>query len=223
MPIIIAIVIAAFAFMAICGLSLTYTDYRAVKRYIEGHAAVFARKRSQLLVTDDYGLEKPEAWHRELIYITTKVMPKLLNIRQPGVRRTAHYAQWIEDVAVEHQRTHAASLTTVATGVDYEHFCANLLRKAGWQARVTQASGDQGVDVVAENGGRRAVLQCKFYGPGRTVGNGAVQEVFAAKSHEQADIAAVVTNVPFTRSAQQLASTTGVLLLHHDELPNFAH
>jgi len=28
--------------------------------------------------------------------------------------------------------------------VEFEHFCADILRKNGWKARLTQASGDQG-------------------------------------------------------------------------------
>jgi restriction system protein len=54
------------------------------------------------------------------------------------------------------------------------------------------------------------------------VGNKAVQEVFAAKRHEQAHHAAVVTNNDFTRSARQIAATTDVTLLHHDQLLNWA-
>ena len=35
---------------------------------------------------------------------------------------------------------------------EFETFCAEQLQKAGWNARVTQTSRDQGVDVVAEKG-----------------------------------------------------------------------
>jgi HJR/Mrr/RecB family endonuclease len=93
---------------------------------------------------------------------------------------------------------------------------AQELNDFGWEARTTKASGDQGVDVIATKGGKRVVLQCKLYTS--AVGNAAVQEIFAAKQHERADYAAVVTSVTYTKSARQLASTTGVLLLHHDEL-----
>ena len=39
-----------------------------------------------------------------------------------------------------------------------------------------------------------------------------------AKRHQRADFAAVVSNASYTKSARQLATTTGVLLLHHEEL-----
>jgi restriction system protein len=39
-------------------------------------------------------------------------------------------------------------------------------------------------------------------------------------ANERADMAWVVSNAAFTKSAKQLSNTTGVLLLHHDELPS---
>jgi restriction system protein len=90
------------------------------------------------------------------------------------------------------------------------------LKVAGWDAQVTIASRDQGVDVIAEKAGKRVVLQCKLYsGP---VGNGAVQEIAAGRAHERADYAAVVTNSRYTAPAEQLASTNGILLLHYRDL-----
>lgn len=84
----------------------------------------------------------------------------------------------------------------------------------------TPASGDQGIDVIASYGNVKAVFQCKKYA--QPVGNGAVQEIVAGKQFERADIAAVVSNATFTTSAKQLASTTGVHLLHYSELQGFA-
>lgn len=104
--------------------------------------------------------------------------------------------------------------------IQFEHFCADILRKSGWNARVTQASSDQGIDVIANRGNIKAVFQCKKYS--QPVGNGAVQEIIAGKQFEQAHIAAVVSNNSYTKSAKQLASTAGVYLLHHHELHQFA-
>ena len=85
---------------------------------------------------------------------------------------------------------------------------------------MTQACGDQGIDVIAQHGNVKAVFQCKKYS--QPVGNAAVQEIIAGKAFEQAHVAAVVSNATFTPSATQLASTTGVFLLHISELPQFA-
>ncbi len=84
---------------------------------------------------------------------------------------------------------------------------------------MTAVTGDQGADVLAERNGVRLVLQCKLYN--QPVGNKAVQEVYAARNFQGCDIAAVVSNAAFTPSARQIAATTGVHLLHHDQLVTF--
>jgi len=99
---------------------------------------------------------------------------------------------------------------------EYEHLCADLLREAGWSARVTTHSRDFGVDVIAEKPDRRIVVQCKLYSS--PVGLKAVQEIAAGKVHELANHAIVVSNRRFTSAAAQIAATNGVLLLHHDDL-----
>ena len=43
---------------------------------------------------------------------------------------------------------------------EFETFCAEELRRAGWDARVTMQSRDQGVDVVAEKNGVRVQALC---------------------------------------------------------------
>jgi restriction system protein len=104
--------------------------------------------------------------------------------------------------------------------VEYENMCADILSENGWVTRITSASGDQGVDVFAEKDGRSVVLQCKKYTS--PVGNKAVQEAHAGRGFMGASAAAVVTNTSYTQSAKQLASTLGVLLLHHDELADIS-
>jgi len=99
---------------------------------------------------------------------------------------------------------------------EFEVFCAEELKRGGWNAHGSKVGRDQGVDVVGENNGARLVLQCKLYS--QPVGNEAVQEVVAAKMDERAQHGAVVTNNRFTTAAQQLATSNGVLLLHYSDL-----
>ena len=105
---------------------------------------------------------------------------------------------------------------SVKSGVDFEQFCQQKLSRSGWTTKSTPASGDQGADIVAERGSETFILQCKWYS--NPVGNKAVQEAHAAKAHYGASVAAVVTNSTFTPSAEQLAKSTGVRLLHYSEL-----
>lgn len=108
-------------------------------------------------------------------------------------------------------------VTPQMTGVDYERAVARSLGACGWRAETTKASGDQGLDVLATRGHHSVAIQCKRYS--KPVGNGAVQEAYAAKGIHGATHAAVVTNTQFTRSAIAAAEKLGVLLLHHDDLP----
>ncbi len=125
------------------------------------------------------------------------------------------------EVRREQERLRRIELTAyrdpAMTGHQFEQWCARRLNALGWQAKVTQASGDQGCDVVAVKNGITVVIQCKLYA--KAVGNKAVQEIFAAKHHYSAQVAVVVTSSSFTPAAITLANSTGVFLLHADDLP----
>ena len=98
----------------------------------------------------------------------------------------------------------------------FERMVAVLFNSMGYDAKVTKLSGDQGVDVVADKKGRRAVIQAKCYSG--SVGNGAVQEVVAGKQYYHAVDAYVVTNSTFTKSAIELARANNVVLWDRNEL-----
>lgn len=101
---------------------------------------------------------------------------------------------------------------------EFEHYCAAVLREMKWKARVTQHSGDQGVDIVADKRRMRIVIQCKKYS--KPVGNRAVQEIVAAIAHEGAQRGVVVTTSDYTPAAEKLAASNQVLLLHYSDLRN---
>ena len=103
-----------------------------------------------------------------------------------------------------------------AGGHEFEHWVARRLRDEGWNARVTQASGDQGIDIVASLGRTSVGIQCKRYN--RSVGNKAVQEALAGRIFHGLDVAAVISTAPYTKSARALASKTGVHLLAVEDI-----
>ena len=189
---------------------------------IQQHQAALGRRRRQTLRVDDYGNVIADAWVAEIKYFLDKVVtPALTNSERKVLDWDAVWVgDAIEKAAFEEHKSRAerSEYSDDLDPTEFEHHCANVLERDGWDARVTKASGDQGVDVIAERDSIRVVLQCKKYSG--VVGNKAVQEVFAAKSHEDADYAAVVTNSSFSKSAKQLAATTGVILLHVDDLPD---
>lgn len=95
-------------------------------------------------------------------------------------------------------------------GFEFEEFIAKLFDAKGYSARVTNSSGDQGADVVAEKDFEKLTIQAKRY-KGK-VSNSAVQEVVASMRHYEADRGLVITNSKFTSSAKELASSNGIEL-----------
>lgn len=102
-------------------------------------------------------------------------------------------------------------------GLEFENWCATLLRNNGFvNVVVTRASGDQGVDILAEKNEIKYAIQCKCYSS--DLGNSPVQEVHAGKSMYNCHVGAVMTNRYFTSGAKELAKATGVLLWDRDKL-----
>ncbi|CAK7192667.1 hypothetical protein COMNV_00872 [Commensalibacter sp. Nvir] len=195
---------------------------------IEKNALALSIKRSQLSFQDEYGTWNCEKWHNERERFLESRIQFVLN-----EHKLSHYYSLlkeslilkIEEVTsrskfIEKSLNDSDQYSPTMKPYDYERFCAKLLRQCGWEAMATQASGDQGADVVAVKNSIRMVIQCKLYSS--PVGNSAVQEIVAARSFYDAQHALVVSNATYTNAATQLALTNKVHLLHHDALQNFA-
>ena len=186
------------------------------------HLATLVRKRMQLVQPDAYGNQKLEKWTEEIRYfLFDHLAPSLSPDEQFILAENFALLMITIDRTVQeamHDRPQLRAFSDNMSPSEFEAFCAEELRQAGWDARVTLQSRDQGIDVIAHKSHVRVVLQCKLYtGP---VGNKAVQEAAAGRAHERADYGIVVTNNRYTSPAEQLAATTGVLLLHYSDLRN---
>ena len=96
-------------------------------------------------------------------------------------------------------------------GPEFEAYVALVLADNGFRhVEITKGSGDQGVDILAERGGKTYAVQCKNYAG--AVGNFAVQEAYAGAQFYGCDAAAVICPGSFTRGAKELAQSTGVIL-----------
>lgn len=103
------------------------------------------------------------------------------------------------------------------TGRQFELYIGKLLSKIGYSnVKVTQQSGDQGVDVTAEIDDKKVGFQCKNYA--KSVGNRAVQELFAGQAFYGCDAAVLVTNSYFTQSAEELANKLNIELWDREKL-----
>lgn len=205
---------------------------------LDSIAPIIQRRRRQLVSVDVYGVEETEAWEKEKRHIIEKVvMPnsdtgslfqEVLSFSEKELKEELAWLfsvvnEQIETIASAEPSPSADEMSASVSELspdDFEQLCAEQLRTLGWIVRCTGGVGDQGVDIIAEANGRRLVVQCKLYSS--AVGNAAVQEVFSGMRHEDAHWAAVVTNADFTRSARQLANSTGVLLIHLDDLRNLS-
>ena len=96
-------------------------------------------------------------------------------------------------------------------GHDFEYFCAELLRRRGFQeVEVTRGSGDYGIDILAEKEGITFAIQCKCYGT--PVGVKAIQEAYAGRDYYDCMVGVVLTNQYFTTPAVEAAKKLKILL-----------
>ena len=188
-----------------------------INNTVNKHIEVLARKKHQLISVNDYGVINDKEWRKE---INSFIESTLSALKNSNIISEYHLIGVIDRLVTEYQNTNKDKLyldfNKEMTGIEYEHYCADLLEKKGWITQVTQGSGDQGVDVIAKKDNKTIVIQCKKYNS--PVGNKAVQEAHAGKGYIKANGAAVVTNSTFTSSAKELSRTLGILLLHHEDI-----
>jgi Restriction endonuclease len=196
---------------------------RKVHRATQEHLATLARMRMQYVQPDAYGNQRMEKWTKEIRYfLFNHLGPSLSSEEQAILNEDFEVIKLTIDDNVKNALHDDPSFRAFPADMspgEFESFCAEELRRAGWNARVTPRSRDQGVDVIADKDNLRVVIQCKLYNSG-PVGNKAVQEAAAGKAHERANYGIVVSNSRYTSAAKQLAATNDILLLHFTELRN---
>lgn len=184
------------------------------------HIATLAKRRELLVTTDPYGTPLLNEWKNELNgFIKTQITPKILDKESPFF---ADY-RWKLPSEIDMMVLSYANGSQLRpefregmTPYEFEVFCADLLTMAGWNARVTPESRAQGVNISAERGNFRLVVQCK---PSKLpIGPDAVQAIIDGRLQANADYAALVSNREFTEPASHLARISGIFLLHYSEL-----
>jgi HJR/Mrr/RecB family endonuclease len=102
---------------------------------------------------------------------------------------------------------------------EWENYLLEICLALGKKAERIGRTGDQGVDLVVESGTHRIAVQAKGYF--HAVSNKAVQEVYAGMTHHDCTRCAVITNSRFTKSAREIAVSTGCYLIGEDEFSDF--
>ena len=188
---------------------------------IKEHTNTLIRKKNILVRTGDYGEIVNDSWLKELnrflsIVDTDSEWKDFCAVSTP-------FITFIDEiVALEEEKISSEDDPKILINVDelsgeeFEAHCASILEANGWAINRTPWSGDQGVDLIAENGEHRIAIQCKRYSS--PVGNQAIQQVYTGMNYYDADQAIVVSNNRYTQSAEELANKLGVSLLHYSEL-----
>ncbi|HEY1838884.1 MAG TPA: restriction endonuclease [Mycobacterium sp.] len=112
-----------------------------------------------------------------------------------------------------HRRGRADGMVVIdgMTGTEFEHYVAARLQRAGWHVTFTPATGDYGVDLIAQRDGKSVAVQCKRLG--KPVGVAAVQQVVSGARHHGCAKSLAISNQEFTAAAKQLASTHNCQLI----------
>ncbi|WP_223291253.1 restriction endonuclease [Streptomyces avicenniae] len=111
----------------------------------------------------------------------------------------------------------------VLDGNAFELLVAALLRRDGCADVVKVGrTGDNGRDVTGRlPDGRSMIVQCKRFGPRRSVGVRDMRDLLGTRTHFAADVAVFVTTTRFTRQALDLAVANGILVVHRDLLASW--
>lgn len=103
---------------------------------------------------------------------------------------------------------------------EFEHLVAKLWNDMGYTTTVTQATGDSGIDVIAESGMDRVLIQVKQNSPGNNVGRPDIQKTVGALTGRNANRVVIVTTSAFTNTAVEEAqrSSANIDLISGKEL-----
>lgn len=178
-----------------------------------------------LVINYDVSRKKGYYMNTESVFITVLVITILL-IALPIIQK------YKKDLKVEMPKSEESIRTQpryslrdidAMEGHRFEYAVADILRGNGYRnVKVTQGSGDYGVDVIATNSqGSKTAIQCKrFQG---SVGVKAVQEVYSGMSYYNCSYGMVVTNSTFTKQAVELANKNGIILVDRNGLNKMLH
>jgi hypothetical protein len=111
------------------------------------------------------------------------------------------------------QREH---LIKKMTGVEFELYIADVLRKKGYIVKLTKASGDHGIDLQIIKSGITGVVQCKQWD--ETVGEPHLRDFFGAMIHCGAKFGFFVTTSSFTLQARSFAHGKNIQLIDGRQL-----
>lgn len=101
-------------------------------------------------------------------------------------------------------------------GFDFENAVGELYRKLGYKVKVTQGTGDGGVDLILQKDGQTIIVQCKAHT--HQVGPEPVRALWGVKEDFDADSAIFVAYSGVTQGAKNFAKGKKLSIVDVDEL-----
>lgn len=108
---------------------------------------------------------------------------------------------------------------------DFERLVTEMLQQMGFEAQMTKASGDGGIDIEAVLDrpiiGGKYLIQCKRFDDGNPVGSAAVREFYGALRADHNAVKGIfITTSTFTPQARQFAQGLPIELITGEQLRN---
>ncbi len=206
-----------------------YLKVRSVRRKISAcideHLEVLARKRRQMVWTDDYGLVHYETWDEEKDYFISQVLGGLFadlhsaDFPLSVPRIDAMIDKRIDEYLMKDDCIEAPPEYGIESRKDndqeaYRLYCTRLLSLAGWRVVSSKEIENNG-HILAERDGVIFALACR---KSSGVGSRHIRDLISTQKEAGADLAAVVTDRPYSRWIRMASSRYGIMLLHHDDL-----
>jgi restriction system protein len=108
------------------------------------------------------------------------------------------------------------------SGQEFEHVIKALLTEMGFEAELTEVTGDGGIDIVAKLDkpfvGGRYLFQCKTYSDGNMVGASEVRDFYGAVMADRAVKGIFITTSDFTSQAKEFAAQSGIEIVNLPKL-----
>ena len=197
-----------------------------IKERVTGYEKAKSEYIKAVLNCEDISIEEAKGY---LIYFLASKEPievlnmgvyfeeceKLIKDIQLGIKNN-DIKNMLRTKQVKRKKKYTLDDIDLMSGTEFEEFVSTLFRQMGYNTKITQTTGDQGIDVIAVKNGVKLGIQAKCYT--NTVGNSAVQEAVAGKGYYSCDKVMVITNNYFTSSAASLAQSNNVVLWDRDFL-----
>ena len=101
---------------------------------------------------------------------------------------------------------------------DFETFCAELFRKMGYEAEVTQKTNDGGYDIILNKDFEKSIVECKCYAQDHSIGRPMIQKLVGANHEAKANNMKFITTSKFSKEAILFANETDVELIDGKKL-----